>query len=186
MAARAIRGGMRPRPRCLGASKRLRRNAGISGIGAARPGGGAVAARIRTSDHARLPGVEDMDGDQGAWGRQIRPPHRPEHRAGPVSKPIDRRQNRVSNWWHRAASTSFASDTVPPTLAGDALKALNIEIMLRLQEEGIAALSDTTVGGRHCLRAAINNHRTRYEDLDLLIREVVRLGTEIVNCPTAS
>jgi aromatic-L-amino-acid/L-tryptophan decarboxylase len=72
------------------------------------------------------------------------------------------------------------------TLAGDALKALNIEIMLRLQEEGIAALSDTTVGGRHCLRAAINNHRTRYEDLDLLIREVVRLGTEIVNCPTAS
>ncbi|TIV05629.1 MAG: amino acid decarboxylase, partial [Mesorhizobium sp.] len=41
------------------------------------------------------------------------------------------------------------------------LKAFNTEIMLRLQEEGIAALSDTTVHGRHCLRVAIANHRTR-------------------------
>ena len=59
------------------------------------------------------------------------------------------------------------------------LKALNIEIMLRLQEEGIAALSDTTVQGRHCLRVAIANHRTRREDLDLLARETLRLGREI-------
>jgi len=59
------------------------------------------------------------------------------------------------------------------------LKALNTEIMLRLQEEGIAALSDTTVQGRHCLRVAIANHRTRREDLDLLVREMVRLGREM-------
>jgi glutamate/tyrosine decarboxylase-like PLP-dependent enzyme len=64
--------------------------------------------------------------------------------------------------------------------SGAALKALNTEIMLRLQEEGIAALSDTTVRGEHCLRVAINNHRTRYEDLDLLVQETVRLGSEIV------
>ena len=64
--------------------------------------------------------------------------------------------------------------------SGAELKALNTEIMLRLQEEGIAALSDTTVRGEHCLRVAINNHRTRYEDLDLLVRETVRLGSEIV------
>lgn len=56
------------------------------------------------------------------------------------------------------------------------LKALNTEIMLRLQEEGTAVLSDTTVHGEHCLRAAITNHRTRYSDLELLVREVVRLG----------
>lgn len=61
----------------------------------------------------------------------------------------------------------------------NALKDLDTEIMLRLQEDGIAALSDTTVGGEHCLRVAINNHRTRQEDLDLLIKEVVRLGHEI-------
>jgi glutamate/tyrosine decarboxylase-like PLP-dependent enzyme len=58
------------------------------------------------------------------------------------------------------------------------LKALNTEIMLRLQEEGIAALSDTTVRGQHCLRVAIANHRTRREDLDLVVREVLRLGRE--------
>jgi aromatic-L-amino-acid/L-tryptophan decarboxylase len=60
------------------------------------------------------------------------------------------------------------------------LKALNTEIMLRLQEEGIAAISDTTVNGKHCLRAAINNHRTRREDLELFIRETVRLGRAIL------
>ena len=60
------------------------------------------------------------------------------------------------------------------------LKALNIEIMLRLQEAGIAVISDTTVQGKHCLRVAITNHRTRRNDLDLLVREVLRLGREIV------
>lgn len=64
-------------------------------------------------------------------------------------------------------------------LTSEALKALDTEIMLRLQEEGIAALSDTTVHGQHCLRVAINNHRTRRGDLDLLVRETVRLGREI-------
>ena len=43
--------------------------------------------------------------------------------------------------------------------------------MLRLQEEGLAVVSDTIVHGRHCLRAAINNHRTRGEDLEMLVRE---------------
>ena len=57
-----------------------------------------------------------------------------------------------------------------------ARKALNIEIMLRLQEEGIAVLSDTTVHGEHCLRVAINNHRTRREDMDMLVEETLRLG----------
>lgn len=59
------------------------------------------------------------------------------------------------------------------------LKALNTEIMLRLQESGVAVPTDTTVAGRHCLRVAINNHRTRRGDLDLLVQEVVRLGQEI-------
>ncbi|TIS74802.1 MAG: amino acid decarboxylase, partial [Mesorhizobium sp.] len=62
---------------------------------------------------------------------------------------------------------------------------VNTEIMLRLQEEGIAALSDTTVHGQHCLRVAINNHRTRREDLDLLVREIVRLGQEILRLGVA-
>lgn len=60
-----------------------------------------------------------------------------------------------------------------------ALKDLNTEIMLRIQESGVAVPSDTTVRGRHCLRVAINNHRTRRSDLDLLVREIVRLGQEV-------
>lgn len=60
-----------------------------------------------------------------------------------------------------------------------ALKALNVEIMLRLQEQGVAALSDTTVKGGHCLRVAIANHRTRRTDLELLVRECVRIGAEV-------
>lgn len=60
-----------------------------------------------------------------------------------------------------------------------AVKALNVEIMLRLQEEGIAALSDTTVKGRHCLRVAIANHRTRRADLELLVRECLRIGAAL-------
>ena len=71
----------------------------------------------------------------------------------------------------------------PAGLDSVALKALNTEIMLKLQEEGVASVSDTTVHGEHCLRAAITNHRTREEDLDLLVRETLRLGRVIATQP---
>lgn len=56
------------------------------------------------------------------------------------------------------------------------LDRVNLEIMVRLQEEGIAALSHTILRGRRCLRVAIVNHRSRQEDFDLLVGEVVRYG----------
>ena len=59
------------------------------------------------------------------------------------------------------------------------LKPLNTEIILRLQEEGVAALSDTTVHGVYCLRAAIANHRTRRADIDLVIDAIRRTGAGI-------
>ena len=61
-----------------------------------------------------------------------------------------------------------------------ALKMLNTEIMVRMQETGVAAVSDTTVRGRHCLRAALNNHRTTRDDLDILVKEVVRQGAAVL------
>jgi glutamate/tyrosine decarboxylase-like PLP-dependent enzyme len=67
----------------------------------------------------------------------------------------------------------------PGRLDAAALKRLNTEIMVQMQEAGVAAVSDTTVHGRHCLRAAINNHRTTRADLDLLVTEVARLGTTL-------
>lgn len=56
------------------------------------------------------------------------------------------------------------------------LEAVNKEILAELQEQGIAAPSYTTLKGRYCLRVAIANHRSKQEDFDLLIREVLRLG----------
>lgn len=67
----------------------------------------------------------------------------------------------------------------PGGLDDEALRVLNVEIMLTLQEAGIAALSDTTIHGRHCLRAALCNHRTRRDDLDLLVAETLRIGADV-------
>lgn len=68
----------------------------------------------------------------------------------------------------------------PPDVDPARLKEINIEIMLQLQERGIAVLSDTTVHGEHCLRVAIANHRTRRADLDVLVKEVVGIGAEVL------
>jgi glutamate/tyrosine decarboxylase-like PLP-dependent enzyme len=60
-----------------------------------------------------------------------------------------------------------------------ALNALNEELMIRLHESGLAAPSYTTLEGRYCLRAALANHRTRDDDLSLVVDAVRRIGREI-------
>lgn len=67
-----------------------------------------------------------------------------------------------------------------------ATKAINTEIMLRIQESGTAVPSDTTVHDRYALRVAINNHRTTQADLDLFIAEVLRHGAELERSMLAS
>jgi aromatic-L-amino-acid/L-tryptophan decarboxylase len=64
-------------------------------------------------------------------------------------------------------------------LGAEALNALNKELLMRLHESGLAAPSYTTLNGRYVLRAANTNYRSRREDFDLLVAEVVRLGREI-------
>jgi glutamate/tyrosine decarboxylase-like PLP-dependent enzyme len=64
-------------------------------------------------------------------------------------------------------------------VAGAELDAVNQEILLRLQETGVAVPSNTTLGGRFALRAANVNHRARRADLDLLVAETVRIGREV-------
>ncbi len=59
------------------------------------------------------------------------------------------------------------------------LNAVNKEIVLRLQETGIAAPSSTVIGGKFAIRVAHTNHRSRREDFEILVREVVRLGQQI-------
>lgn len=60
-----------------------------------------------------------------------------------------------------------------------ALDALNKEILIQLQEQGIAAPSYTRLNGKYCLRVAIANHRSKKADFDLFVREILRLGKTI-------
>ena len=57
--------------------------------------------------------------------------------------------------------------------------ALTDELVIQLQLRGIAAPSTTTLDGKRAIRVNITNHRTTRADLDLLIREVRRLGAEL-------
>ncbi|MBN2115772.1 MAG: hypothetical protein JW730_04335 [Anaerolineales bacterium] len=68
----------------------------------------------------------------------------------------------------------------PGGMDDEQLNALNKEILMQLHEQGIAAPSYTTLQGRYCLRIAISNHRSIQEDFDVLAREVVRIGRELV------
>lgn len=60
------------------------------------------------------------------------------------------------------------------------LNAINEEILLRLQEQGIAVPSSTVLDGRFAIRVAHVNHRTRQADIDQLVDEVFRLGAEVL------
>ncbi len=59
------------------------------------------------------------------------------------------------------------------------LNALNQEILLQLQEKGIAVPSSTVLDGKFAIRVAITNHRSKREDFKLLAEEVVRMGLEL-------
>ena len=72
----------------------------------------------------------------------------------------------------RWRSTSSASATVS-TIDSDIH---NAELVADMQEAGIAAPSTTTIDGKLAIRAAIVNHRTRAEDIAILVDAVLALG----------
>jgi len=63
-----------------------------------------------------------------------------------------------------------------PGLGDAALNALNKEILVELQEQGIVVPSGTTIRGKYVLRVGHTNHRSRREDFDILVCEVIRIG----------
>ena len=65
---------------------------------------------------------------------------------------------------------------IGPGLKAARLDALNRELLMRIQESGVAVPSHTLLGERFALRVAITNHRSRREDFDLLARTVVEIG----------
>lgn len=66
-----------------------------------------------------------------------------------------------------------------PSREDEALNGLNREILIRIQERGIAVPSGTTLNGRFAIRVAITNHRSRREDFDLLVGAMAEIGREV-------
>jgi glutamate/tyrosine decarboxylase-like PLP-dependent enzyme len=65
------------------------------------------------------------------------------------------------------------------SLKRDATGAANRELVMRLQERGLAAPSITRIGGREVVRAAIFNHRTTIADIDAFFEDSVRIAAEL-------
>jgi aromatic-L-amino-acid decarboxylase len=68
---------------------------------------------------------------------------------------------------------------VSPALDDAMLDAVNRQILVELQEQGIAVLSGTVINGKCVLRAANTNHRSRREDFRVLVKEAIRIGNEL-------
>ncbi len=68
---------------------------------------------------------------------------------------------------------------VDGALDPEATNELNRELLMRLQEEGLAVPSSTVLDGRFAIRVAITNHRSRLTDFDFLVDQVIRLGRQI-------
>lgn len=58
---------------------------------------------------------------------------------------------------------------------------INADIVVALQESGIAAPSTTLINGQLAIRAAIVNHRTQMRDIDALIAATLALGATALN-----
>ena len=63
--------------------------------------------------------------------------------------------------------------TADATLPPEDQSRLNARLAEALQLNGAVVLSTTTVGGRTVLRAAITNHRTTPEDIDLTLSALI-------------
>lgn len=66
------------------------------------------------------------------------------------------------------------------TLSLDEVNELNRAIVLKLQCRSIAAPSSTNLNGVHAIRVCICNHRTRRDDLQVLLDAVSHIGDELL------
>ena len=73
------------------------------------------------------------------------------------------------------ACIRYAPEGVPEP----ALNAINQEILLRLQETGVAVPSSTILDGRFAIRVANVNHRARQADIDILLDAILRIGADV-------
>ena len=67
----------------------------------------------------------------------------------------------------------------PPAMSLDQQDALNKELLLRIQETGLAIPSGSRIAGRYVLRVACSNHRSRWADFEMLALGIETLSAEI-------
>jgi aromatic-L-amino-acid/L-tryptophan decarboxylase len=68
-----------------------------------------------------------------------------------------------------------------PSLNQKELSILNKNILMDLQQKGIAIPSSTIINGNYAIRVAITNHRSRYEDFDTLINSILKLAESYIS-----
>lgn len=68
---------------------------------------------------------------------------------------------------------------IVPRMGDAELDRINEEIVIALQEKGIAAPSTTRLNGVLAIRVNITNHRTRIDDLEILIGAVESIGRDL-------
>jgi aromatic-L-amino-acid/L-tryptophan decarboxylase len=68
---------------------------------------------------------------------------------------------------------------VAPLLDIQSLNALNEEIAIELQIGGAAVTSTTTINDKTALRVNITNHRTRFEDIEILLSEISAVANRL-------
>lgn len=69
----------------------------------------------------------------------------------------------------------------PKELPVEYLNRVNEEILLRVQESGLAVPSSTMIGGNFALRIAITNHRSKRPDFELFIKAVSEIGHSVAS-----
>jgi len=82
----------------------------------------------------------------------------------------------AASMWHDAPRRTELRST---ELNSTELNPLNSELVIALQESGIAAPSSTLINGQIAIRAALFNHRTTQHEVDALCDAALKFGRKI-------
>ncbi|MCA9156926.1 MAG: hypothetical protein KDA72_01285 [Planctomycetales bacterium] len=82
----------------------------------------------------------------------------------------------AASMWHDAPRRNELDRS---ELKSNELNALNSELVIALQESGIAAPSSTLINGQIAIRAALFNHRTTQHEVDALCDATLKFGRKI-------
>ena len=68
----------------------------------------------------------------------------------------------------------------PAAMSPERQDALNKELLLRIQETGLAVPSGSMIAGRYVIRVACSNHRSNWDDFEMLANGVAKLSAALL------